>query len=374
MTIYLDVSAGVNVKAGLGRYCRTLTTAMLPHLDEPPTLFYNTITERSQLPQEWTSLPQKTIHRGYKVWRMQVWMGQLFHQNFQRLVPQATLFHGMEHLLMPLKNIPTVITVHDLIFKLFPEHHKKLNYIFLNQAMPLFVKRADHIITISESSKRDLIEHYHTPPEKISVIYEAAAPDFRPPTAVQINAAKNRYHLPEQFLLVVGTIEPRKNYSRLIEALMQLRAKHPDLKLVVVGSKGWLYESFFQKIADLNATDHVIFTGFVSDEDLPAVYAAATITVMASIYEGFGLPILEAMACGTPVVSSNRASLPELGGNAAYYFNPEDIEEMAAVINTVLEDSALRITLRDKGVEQAARFSWEKTAQETIAIYRQLLS
>jgi glycosyltransferase involved in cell wall biosynthesis len=373
MTLVLDVSAGVNVRAGLGRYSRTLTHALLPLLPGPPTLFYNHIAGRSQPIPGLEHCPTRRIRLGYKPWRMAVWMGQAARVPFNRLVPGVSLFHGHEHLLMPLRGVPTVLTVHDLIFKLFPEHHKRLNHLFLNNAMPLFVQRADAIITISESSKRDLIDHYGTPADKITVIYEAAAPDFTAPTPDDIARIREAFKLPEQFLLVVGTIEPRKNYSRLIQALMRLRQTYTDLKLVVVGSKGWLFEDFFQTITDLNATEHVLFPGYVPDADLPAVYGAATVAVMPSVYEGFGLPVLEAMACGVPVASSNAASLPELGGEAARYFDPHNTEEMVAVLDEILSDSHLRTQLRASGLEQAAEFSWERTAQETLAIYRQFI-
>lgn len=369
MTVYLDVSAAVNVAAGLGRYSRTLTEAMLPYFVEDPVLFYNHIGGRSRAIPEFEHLQRQPVRLGYKPWRMAVWMGQLGHIPFNRLVPGATLFHAHEHLLMPLRDVPTILTVHDLIFKLFPEHHKRLNHIFLNHAMPLFVKRATAIIAISEATKRDLITHYQVPPEKITVIYEAAAPNFTPPSPQQVDVVRQRYQLPHHFLVVVGTIEPRKNYSRLVQALMHLRQRDPDLKLVVVGSKGWLYDDFFQAITDVGATEHIIFPGYIPDEDLPAMYAASTAMVMPSVYEGFGLPLLEAMACGTPIASSNAASLPELGGTVPIYFDPQNVDEMIAALETVLGDEHLQHTMRQRGPEQAARFSWNQAARETAMLY-----
>jgi glycosyltransferase involved in cell wall biosynthesis len=369
VTLYLDVSAGVNVPAGLGRYSRSLTRALLPYLDEPPALFYNVIPGRTQPIPGLEHLPTRNIRLGYKPWRMAVWLGQLTRADFKGLVPGATLFHAMEHLLVPLKKTPTILTVHDLIFELFPEYHKRLNYVFLNRAMPLFVRRADAIITVSEASKRDLIHYYETPPDKITVIYEAADARFQPPTSEAAADVRRRYHLPEQFLLVVGAIEPRKNYSRLVEALLQLRRHHPDLKLVVVGSKGWLYEGFFRRIEELRAGEHVIFPGYVPDEDLPAVYGAATLSVMSSVYEGFGLPVLEAMACGSPVVCSRVSSLPELGGDVAQYFDPHHVEDMTATLARVLDDEQLRRTMAIHGPAQAAKFSWDRAAHETLAVY-----
>ncbi len=371
MTVYLDVSAGVNVSAGLGRYSRSLTQAMLPYFIEPPTLFFNYIKGRTNEIADFQHLKKRSIRLGYKAWRMAVWAGQLGHIPFNALVPHATLFHAHEHLLIPLRKVPTILTVHDLIFKLFPEHHKRLNHTFLNQAMPIFVKRATAIIAISEATKRDLMQYYQVPSEKITVIYEAAAPNFKPPLPEQCVEVRRRYRLPERFLIVVGTIEPRKNYSRLVQALVQLHQWDPDLKLVVVGSKGWLYEDFFNTINALNAADDVILPGYIPDEDLPALYGAATAMVMPSIYEGFGLPLLEAMACGVPVASSHAASLPELGGDVPIYFDPHDLDDMVEALKSLLLDEERQQLMRQRGPEQAARFSWDKAARETLQLYNQ---
>lgn len=370
MSLTIDISAAVNGAAGLGRYARSLVEALLPY--ETPHLFYNVIAGRTQPIDSLAHLPSHTIKLGYKAWRMAVLLGQAAHLPFNRLVPDATLFHATEHLLMPLRGVKAVLTVHDLIYKLFPQHHKRLNYWFLNAAMPIFVRQADAIIAISETTKRDLILHYKTPPEKITVIYEAAAPHFTPSTPQQIAAVCQRYTLPEKYLLVVGTIEPRKNYTRLLDAMLEVRKDQPDLHLVVVGNKGWLYEPFFQRIEDLNARQWVIFPGYVSDDALPAIYAGATALVMPSVYEGFGLPILEAMACGTPVISSHAASLPELGGTAAQYFDPADTGSMSEAIQSVLADESLRQAMRQAGFQQAALFSWDRAARETIAVYNRL--
>ena len=178
MTIYLDVSAAVNSRAGLGRYTRSLADALIAELEIPPTLFYNRTSEAT-VPPNWRNLPQRAFRMGYKPWRMLVWQGQLLRMDFSRLVPGAAIFHATEHLLLPLRGVPTVLTIHDLIFKLFPEHHKKLNYYFLNAAVPLFVRRADAIIAVSQATKNDLMRHYGTPDNKITVVHEAAAPHFR---------------------------------------------------------------------------------------------------------------------------------------------------------------------------------------------------
>jgi glycosyltransferase involved in cell wall biosynthesis len=305
---------------------------------------------------------------------MAVWLGQFLGLGFERLVPEAELYHATEHLLLPLRRVPTVLTVHDLIYHLFPEHHKPLNFWFLNRAMPLFVQRARAVIAVSESTKQDLIRCYGVHPDKITVVYEAAAPHFRPASPEAIAAVRTRYGLPEGFILTVGTIEPRKNLSRLLDALQRLRQKGDDARLVVVGSKGWLFEGFFRRLEELQLGDAVLLPGYVPDADLPAVYSAATLCVLPSLYEGFGLSVLEAMACGTAVVCSRASSLPEVSGDAARYFDPTDVEEMAEAIGTVWHDEALRAEMGRRGLAQAARFSWARAAEETMAVYQRAMS
>jgi glycosyltransferase involved in cell wall biosynthesis len=182
-----------------------------------------------------------------------------------------------------------------------------------------------------------------------------------------------KYDLPERFLLAVGTIEPRKNLTRLVESLAELRKEDRGLQLIVVGAKGWLYDEFFQVAEALNLAEAVRLLGYVPDDDLPAIFGAATVYVMASVYEGAGLPVLEAMACGTPVVSSRESSMPELGADVPRYINPYDVQHMTEVIGSVLHDPHLRAHMAAAGLERAARFSWERAARETLAVYQSVM-
>ena len=375
MTIYIDVSAAVHQRAGLARYALDLTRALITqHGDEYAFgLFYNGSGHAAQLPGL-EGVPARTVRAGYKPWRMAVWMGQLLGIGFNRLLPDAELFHATEHLLLPLRDTPTVLTVHDLVYHLFPAYHKRLNYWFLNAAMPLFVRRASAVITVSESSKRDLVRLYGVPADKVNVVYEAASPVFQPASPGQIAAARARYGLPERYLITLGTIEPRKNLIRLLSALRVLRQQDRQLALVIVGRRGWLYQDFDQHLSQLDDPRAVLLPGYVPDEDLPAVLGGAMALVLASLYEGFGLPILEAMACGTPVVCSNVSSMPELGGDAARYFDPQDTNQMADAIAQVLRDSDLRAVMRQRGLGQAAQFSWQRAARETLDVYKRQLS
>ena len=372
MAIYVDVSSAVHAKAGIGRYAESLARALIERQPGRFALFYNRV-RGSSLPKGLQAVPGRSVPAGYKPWRMAVWVGQLAGVGFNRLVPDADLFHATEHLLPPLRGVPTVLTVHDMIFRLFPEHQKRLNYWYLNATMPLYCQRADAIITVSESSKRDVVTHYKLDPAKVTVVYEAPAVEFAPAPGAAVEAIRRSYDLPERFMIHVGTIEPRKNLTRLIEALQQLRDAGLAIPLLVVGGKGWLYEDFFRRLEALEVRDAIRFPGYVPPADLPILYSAATMAVMPSVYEGFGLPVLEAMACGTPVLSSHSSSLPELGGEAARYFDPYDVEEMASAIRAVWTDGEAQAEMRVMGLARAAEFSWTRAAEETLSIYSALL-
>ncbi len=373
--IVVDISPTVNSKAGLGRYAHTLVahlrdTWVGPHL----YLFYNR-RPGGVLPPDLTDLPARRVTLGYQPWRMLVWLAHLARVPLDPVLPPGTrLFHATEHLLLPLRDVPTVLTVHDLIYEHFPEHHKPLNRLFLTRAMPLFVRRARAIIAISHTTRRDLIARYRVPPERVHVVYEAPAPHFRPVPAERIAAVHQRYGLPERYLLTVGTIEPRKNLVRFLAAFERLRRDGLVEAWVLAGQRGWLEGPFFRRLAQSPARAHVRWLGYVPDADLPALYAGAQALVLPSLYEGFGLPLLEAMAVGTPVVASRGGALPEVGADAALYFDPYRVEDMVNVVGRVLDDPALQADLRERGRARAQAFSWARTARETAQVYARVLN
>lgn len=371
--IYLDISAAVHSKAGLGRYSAHLAAALIARRPERYALFYNRGPDGVFPASVPAYVPQRHVGLGYKPWRMAVLLGQTARLPFNRLVPGAELFHSTEHLLMPLRDVPTVLTVHDLIYKLFPEYHKRLNYWYLNRAMPLFCRRATAIIAVSEASKRDLVKFYGVDPAKVTVVYEAAAAHFRPQPPARLDAVRYTHQLPERYLIHLSTIEPRKNLLRLLDAFQILRRSFPDLTLLLAGGRGWLTDDFFARVEADGLQDVVRPLGWVPDEDLPAIIGAAALAVQPSLYEGFGLPILEHMACGQVVAASNSSSHPEVGGAAAAYFDPYNVEDMAGVIARLLTDRDEIEHRRALGLEQAARFSWERAARETEAVYDRLL-
>ena len=372
--IYVDISAAVHSRAGLGRYSEMLASSLIAEQPQQIALFYNRGRDGkfpSSLP---VTTPQRSVKLGYKPWRMAILLAQLSHLPFNHLIPDVTLFHATEHLLLPLRDTPTVLTVHDLIYKLFPEYHKKLNYWYLNKAMPLFCQRADAIIAVSEATKRDIVKYYNIDPSKIHVVYEAASSHFEPPSPARIALAREKYNLPGQFLIHLSTIEPRKNLNRLLDALLTLRQTYPDLHLVLAGGKGWLYDDFFTRIEVEGLSNCVHSLGWVPDKDLPAVLAAADLAVQPSLYEGFGLPILEHMASGQVVAASSYSSHPEIGGEAVAYFDPTDVIEMTAVIRRLLDGQDEYDHRRHLGLRQASKFSWQRAARETAAVYESLLA
>jgi len=270
-----------------------------------------------------------------------------------------------------------VLTVHDLIFERYPEHHTAKNRLFLKIGMPLFVRAADTIIAVSQQTKRDLVALYHTPADKIQVVYEGIDPAFAPGAPQMVAHIQHQYSpgadggASRPYLLMVGTLEPRKNHATAMQALARLKAASFPHRLLIVGGQGWLFEPIQKMVADLNLNDDVSFAGYVSAADLPALYAGAACVLQPSLYEGFGFPVLEAMACGAPVVCSDTSSLPEVAGDAALQVMPTDAEAWAAAIGRVLTEPGLADVMRTKGLVQAAKFRWDRCAQETVAIYQE---
>jgi glycosyltransferase involved in cell wall biosynthesis len=326
-----------------------------------------------QPPRGLEDVPRQVVTAGRKPWRMRVWLNQLLRRPMDHLLPGAQLYHATEHLLLSLRHVPSVLTVHDLLFRIFPRYHKLQNYVYLNLAVPLFCRRAQAIVAVSKQTKGHLVRLYRLPPEKVRVIYEAAAPRFVPPSPDRVEQVRARYGLPERYLITVCAIEPRKNHAGFLRAFEILSREDPNLHWVIVGRKGWLYEGFFSALERSAAQEHVILPGYIEDEDLAAVYAGAIASVFPSFGEGFGLPPLEAMSCGTPVASSDAFSLPEVGGDAARYFDPHETEQMVETLRPILADPDLRAEMRQRGLAQAGRFSWQKAAQETWNLYQTLL-
>ncbi len=274
-------------------------------------------------------------------------------------------------------SLKSVITVHDLAFLHYPHFLTTESAAYYGQ-IDKAVVRADHIIVPSEHTRTDLIGQMGVSADKVSVIYEAANPSFAPlPVAATQRELTAKFGIPESYIFFVGTIEPRKNVTGLLQAFARLRDKYGLSRptgLVIAGGRGWLYEETLEMVRTLNLTDSTFFLGRVSDDDLQKLYVGARCHVHPAYYEGFGLPPLEAMACGTPTIVSNVSSLPEVVGDAALLVNPRDSEEIAVAIHRLLTDDDLHAELRQKGLQRARTFRWEKAAQRTLDVYRQVIA
>ncbi len=286
------------------------------------------------------------------------------------------LFHSPRFTLPQKKPCKFIITMHDLAFKKFPQLVKKEEINVFRNQIEAAVNRADKIIADSQNTKKDLINLFNIRNDKIEVIYLGVDEVYHPiRTQELLRETKNKYNLPREFILFVGTIEPRKNLKRLIEAFYELKKnKSIEHGLVIVGEKGWLCDDIFETLGKLHLNQDVIFAGYIPESELPLIYNAADLFVFPSLYEGFGLPPLEAMACGVPVVTSNVSSLPEVVGDAAILVDPYNIQAIAEAIEQVLENNNLREKMIEKGFNQAKKFSWEKAARETLNLYYKCLA
>jgi glycosyltransferase involved in cell wall biosynthesis len=262
-----------------------------------------------------------------------------------------------------------IITIHDLTPFVIWESHPLSRTLIYRTLLWRTLKFADKIIAVSEQTKKDLINIMTVPEEKIKVVYEAVNERFIQMDKVYCRDSLIRYNITAPFILYVGTLEPRKNIPTLIKAFYKIKKSGIDYKLVIAGKRGWDYKEIFDIIKNLRLQTDVIFTGYVPEEDLPILYNAADLFVYPSLYEGFGLPPLEAMACGTPVITSNVSSLPEVVGGAGVMVDPNCVDGLAKELNEVLKNDDLRKDLRAKGLERAKMFSWNKTAKETLSIY-----
>lgn len=264
-----------------------------------------------------------------------------------------------------------VTTIHDLTYIVCPQFHASSG-AGAKKRYEKTARRADWIIADSENTKNDAVKYLGADPSKISVIALGCDARFRPQDAPAKMDALKKYGIPSPFLLYVGTLEPRKNVPAIIRAYKILKERGTDRKLVIGGAKGWKYDEIFQMVSALGLGKDVIFTGRIDDSDLPALYGAADIFVYPSFYEGFGLPPLEAMACGCPVVTSNTSSLPEVIGDAGIMVEPGDISGLAERIGAAIADENLRKEMSRKGIERAKLFSWEKMAKETLDVYENM--
>ncbi len=369
MTLCLDLSPAAHERAGLGRYAASLAHALLA-LGMPLTAFINDPHENHLRPPL-SELPLHTANLPRKRWRLRAAISYFGGPNMDHAFNGTTLFHATEHLLPKITPARSVFTLHDTAYLLFPNYHLLQNRLYLSVMMPRFLARADAVICVSENTRRDAMRFYQLNPDKVHVIPEGVEPHFQPDLSLEQRAAvRTKYRLPERFILYVGTIEPRKNLTTLLEAYADLHFQYPDVGLVVAGGKGWLYESFFERLRGLGLENVVTLTGYVPEADLPALINCAEVFAYPSVFEGFGLPPLEAMACGVPVICSNASSLPEVVGEAGLLLPPTDVQAWQEALSHLLADATLRADLRARGLIRARQFTWENAARRTLDVYQ----
>jgi glycosyltransferase involved in cell wall biosynthesis len=378
--VAIDYTAAVNQSAGIGRFVRSLIAA-LGQLDvENQYLLIhaapNGLTEPSfpdgpNFRHRNLRLPQRYLDI--------VWQRLGLPLPVDWLTGPVDLFHSPDFVLPPVQAASSLLTVHDLAFLVYPECADARLRAYLERAVPRSVARADFVVTDSENTRRDVIRLLGVRPERVAVVYGGVDPSFRPiDDPVRLRALRERLGVGEApFILAVGVIEPRKNLVRLFEAFERLRDRLHErqaaaVKLVVVGRRGWLWEDILARADRSPWRDEIIFPGFVPESELATLYSAAAVLAFPSLYEGFGLPILEAMACGTPVVASNSSSLPEVLGEAGLPVDPNDVDGLAAALELALLDEPLRAKLRQRGLAQAARFNWPAAARRLLQVYRRL--
>jgi glycosyltransferase involved in cell wall biosynthesis len=289
--------------------------------------------------------------------------------------PPAALFVPA-HVLPVYCPVPAIVTVHDLGYLHYPEAHPAFDRRYLHWTTHRHCRVAQHILADSQATKQDLIEHYHADPNRISVVHLGRDETLAPvKDTARIAAVKQKCGINGDYMLYLGTLHPRKNLNRLIEAFHAVCTStgNKTLKLVIAGKKGWLFDEIFSRVEQLQLTERVIFPGYVDDTDKAALLSGATAYVFPSLYEGFGLPVLEAMACGTPVLTSNSSSLPEVAGEAALLVNPHSVEEIATGLHQLIADAPLRRKFAAQGYLHLENFSWQKAAEQVLNILKNMV-
>ncbi len=377
--IGFDVTAALTQGGGIGRYTRELVHALVV---EAPHFAYKLFSARppAALPVP-DSLPvaAHVSHHPAPVdehWLYRLWYRARLPVPVELFMGGIDLFHSPDFVLPPVAGrVPTLVTVHDLSFIHYPATFPPNLVAYLNRVVPWSVNRATHILADSLSTSHDLQALWGVAAERITVLYSGVNERFRPITdTAALASARRKYGLDHPYILAVGTVQPRKNYELLVRAFRPVAERYPH-SLIIVGGKGWLDEGLPAEIARQGLQERVILAGFVDDADLPAIYSAADLLAFPSLYEGFGLPLLEAMACGTPVISSDASSLPEVGADgSAELLSPHDEEAWTAAMLRLLGDEDARFRLIAAGLAHSAQFSWRSSARQLAALYDSLLS
>lgn len=313
--------------------------------------------------------PHVRVHDGHRFPIRIGWMQLRAARALAALAPDVA--HFTNSMVPAGTAVSTVVTIHDMSLRLYPQCHPVRRLLLNRPLMHVAIRRASAIVTVSHSTRRDLLRLHGLAPERVSVVHEAASPAFRPISdRGRLDGMRAKYGLPDRFILYVGTIEPRKNLARLVDAFAQARAAGIPHDLVCVGPYGWSSRDLAGRIEQLGLSRHVHFTGYVPFEDLPVIYNLGELFVFPSLYEGFGLPVVEAMASGTPVLTANTSSLVEIAGDGAETVDPMNTEALGDAIYELLTDEPRRRDLAERGWRRSRAFSWAQTAKDMLAVYQ----
>jgi len=378
LKIGIDYTAALRQGGGIGRYTRGLITT-LAQLDRQ---HHYTLVFTPDAPP--TGLQQFQAHPNFNYRRYPLserWMTIGWHRLYlpcpvEWFAGAVDLFHSPNFILPPTRRAKTLLTVHDLSFVRHPQGAVDKLRRWLESVVPRSLARADHVLADSESTKQDLTDVFNVPTAKITVVGAGVEDRFRPVRDLQLlDVVRRRYHLPpsQKIILSLGTLEPRKNFTGLIQAFSNSPVSKTH-HLVIAGGKGWLYDNIFAAAEMSPVADRIHLIGFVADHDLPALYSLADIFAYPSHYEGFGIPVIEAMACGTPVVCANNSSLPEVAGEAAIQVTATDTAALAEALQQLAVDIPLREKAVDSGFTQARNYSWPVAAERLLNVYRRFSS
>ncbi len=374
--IGIDYTAAYEQGAGIGRYVRELVRALAAYDTHDEYRLFVAGASRSSLP------PSPGPNFTWRPTRLTpLWFARLWHRTqvplpVETFTGRIDLYHATDFTLPPtLQGTRTLLTVHDLSFVRAPETSTPVLKAYLDRVVPRSVRRADHVLADSQATKDDLVALYGTAPDKITVLLSGVDAHFQPvddPDARR--RVRERYNIPDgPYIFSIGTVQPRKNYARLAEALAALGPRYGNVRLVIAGGQGWLDSPIYRTIEALNLGERVQFIGFARDEDLPALYSDAACVAYPSLYEGFGFPVLEAMACGTPVLTSTVSSMPEVAGDAAIMVDPYDVDAIRDGLKRLLDDEVLHADLVARGRSQARNFTWARAAEQLGQVYRAML-
>ncbi len=379
LRIGIDYTSAVNQNAGIGRFVRSLVGALLERDQTNRYLLLHAAPNQGATPRFPTGrnvgrLPLRLKER---------WLNILWHRAraplpIDWLTGPLDIFHSPDFVLPPVRRARSILTVHDLAFLHYPECADDRLRAYLEKAVPRSVQRADFVVADSENTRNDVIVLLGVSPERVTVVSGGVDASFKPvEDPARLATLRQQIGLDAEtpFILFVGVLEPRKNLAGLIEAFGILKARRSlPHKLLVVGRKGWLWEGIIERAEQSPVRDDIIFAGFVPEGELPTLYSAAETFAFPSHYEGFGLPVLEAMACGTAVVASRASSLPEVVGDAGVQVDPADAEGLADALELLALNPELRADFRRRGLERTATFTWTAAADSLLDVYRRVAS